>query len=364
MTIRLEEVTRKMGAETHIFPTSMELKSGSLNVLLGHTLAGKTTLLRLLAGLDRPSSGKIFVDGVDVTGASVRQRNVAMVYQQFINYPSFTVFDNVASPLRRAGVSPQEIDQRVRSVAKSLHIDALLDRLPAELSGGQQQRVALARALVKEAGLLLLDEPLVNLDYKLREELRQELRAIFRRRESIVVYATTEPTEALLLGGHAFVVDEGRILQSGPSIEVFHAPASERVGKVFSDPPINLIGGRVTGRSAVLGDTISMDLPDHMTLLDEGAYRFGVRANFLNVRRQSDRDLEIEGCVELAEISGSETFIHLEHHGVSWVAQEEGVHSFGLGDTVSIFVDPDHVYAFDGSGRLAACPPYEARGGG
>ncbi len=363
MTIRLEEVTRKVGAETHIYPASIELKPGSLNVLLGHTLAGKTTLLRLFAGLDRPSSGKIYVDGDDVTGASVRKRNVAMVYQQFINYPSFTVFENVASPLRRAGVSPQEINQRVRATAKSLHIDDLLDRLPAELSGGQQQRVALARALVKEAGLLLLDEPLVNLDYKLREELRQELRAIFRRRESIVVYATTEPTEALLLGGNTFVVDKGRVLQSGPSIEVFHAPSSERVGEVFSDPPINLIGGRVSGRSAVIGNAVNMDLPDHMSALDEGEYRFGVRANFLNVTRRSERDVEIEGDVELAEISGSETFIHVAHHGVSWVAQEEGVHSFGLGETIRIFIDPNHVYAFDHGGRLAACPPYETRRG-
>ncbi len=363
MTIRLEEVTRKVGAETHIYPTSIELKPGSVNVLLGHTLAGKTSLLRLLAGLDRPTTGKISVDGADITGSSVRKRNVAMVYQQFINYPSFTVFENIASPLRRAAVSPQEVNQRVRTVAKSLHIDGLLDRLPAELSGGQQQRVALARALVKEAGLLLLDEPLVNLDYKLREELRQELRAIFKRRESIVVYATTEPSEALLLGGNTFVVDKGHILQTGPSVEVFHAPTSERVGKVFSDPPINLIGGRVTGRSAVLGDTVSMNLPDHMSGLAEGEYRFGVRANFLNISRRSERDVEIEGSVELAEISGSETFIHLAHHGVSWVAQEEGVHSFGLGETLSIYVDPNHVYAFDDGGRLAACPPYDAQWG-
>jgi glycerol transport system ATP-binding protein len=364
MTIRLEGVTRKVGADIHIHPTSIELEPGSLNVLLGHTLAGKTTLLRLLAGLDRPSSGRILVDGADVTGVSVRKRNVAMVYQQFINYPSFTVFENVASPLRRSGVSPAEIEQRVRSTARMLHIDELLDRLPAELSGGQQQRVALARALVKEAGLLLLDEPLVNLDYKLREELRQELRAIFRRRESIVVYATTEPTEALLLGGRTFVVDRGCILQSGPSIEVFHAPSSERVGKVFSDPPINLIDGRVTGRSALIGTEVRMNLPEHMNKLAEGEYRFGVRANFLNVRRQSDRDIEIEGSVELAEISGSETFIHLAHNGVLWVAQEEGVHGFDLGDSLHIYVDPNHVYAFDGSGRLAACPPYQSRNRG
>ena len=364
MQIRLEDITRKVGAETHIYPTSFELKPGSLNVLLGQTLAGKTTLLRLLAGLDRPSSGKIFVDGADVTGLSVRNRDVAMVYQQFINYPSFTVFENVASPLRRSGVPAHEVSERVNSVARTLHIEALLDRLPSELSGGQQQRVALARALVKETGLLLLDEPLVNLDYKLREELRQELRAIFERRDSIVVYATTEPTEALLLGGNTFVVDVGRVLQSGPSIEVFHAPSSERVGTVFSDPPINLINGQVRGQSAVLGDSVNMVLPSHMLELGEGAYRFGVRSNYLHFSRHSERDVEIRGSVELAEISGSETFVHVSHHGVSWVAQEEGVHSFGLGEPVRVYVDPDHVYAFDRQGRLAACPSYRNGNGG
>jgi glycerol transport system ATP-binding protein len=159
-------------------------------------------------------------------------------------------------------------------------------------------------------------------------------------------------------------VDEGRILQSGPSIEVFHAPSSERVGRVFSDPPINLIDGRVSGSSALIGKDVHMSLPDHMVELVEGEYRFGIRANFLNVKRQSERDIVIEGSVELAEISGSETFIHLAHNGVSLVAQEEGVHGFDLGDSVRIYVDPNHVYAFDGSGRLAACPPYQSRSRG
>ncbi len=207
MSIVLDQVSRTVGVETYIHPTTLELATGSLHVLLGPTLAGKTTLMRLLAGLDRPTTGRVLVDGVDVTGRSVRTRDVAMVYQQFINYPSFTVYQNIASPLRRAGVAKREIDQRVRGVAEMLHIERLLDRLPSELSGGQQQRTALARALVKESKLLLLDEPLVNLDYKLREQLRQELRTIFETRRSIVVYATTEPLEALMLGGSTVVGD-------------------------------------------------------------------------------------------------------------------------------------------------------------
>jgi len=170
-----------------------------------------------------------------------------MVYQQFINYPSMTVFDNIASPLKLGGQPRAEIDQRVREIASRLHIDIFLERLPAELSGGQQQRVALARALAKGAPLMLLDEPLVNLDYKLREELREELSSLFSAGNSTVIYATTEPSEALLLGGYTAVMDAGELLQYGPTAEVFHQPRSIRVARAFSDPPMNLVeaeGGR------------------------------------------------------------------------------------------------------------------------
>ncbi|MCP4334332.1 MAG: ABC transporter ATP-binding protein, partial [Gammaproteobacteria bacterium] len=176
----------------HLKDVSLDFESGSRNVLLGRTLAGKTSLLRVMAGIDRPTRGKILIDGRDVTGVSVRKRSVAMVYQQFINYPSLTVYKNIASPLKVSAVPRTEIDQRVRETAKMLHLEDFLDRLPAELSGGQQQRIAIARALIKDAQLLLLDEPLVNLDYKLREELRIELQEIFEQREAVVVYTTTE----------------------------------------------------------------------------------------------------------------------------------------------------------------------------
>ena len=211
----------------------MILKRGSRNIILGRTLAGKTSLLRIIAGLDRPTRGRVSVDGVDVTGVSVRKRSVAMVYQQFVNYPSMTVYKNIASPLKVAGVAPAEIDRRVRETAGMLHIDHLLERLPAELSGGQQQRTAIARALVKEAQVLLLDEPLVNLDYKLREDLRIELQEIFASRRSIVVYTTTEPSEALMLGGNIVVLDEGRILQTGETPTVYHNPATLKVAEGF-----------------------------------------------------------------------------------------------------------------------------------
>jgi glycerol transport system ATP-binding protein len=356
MTLVLENVSKKVGRETHIDRVSLDLDPGAPVVLLGRTLAGKTTLIRLMAGLDRPTKGRVKVDGRDVTGVSVRKRNVAMVYQQFINYPSFTVYDNIASPLRRAGLGKGEIERKVREAAAILRIEELLDRLPNELSGGQQQRTALARALVKDADLLLLDEPLMNLDYKLREELRGELQTIFGGRKSIVVYATTEPLEALLIGGTTVILDEGKALQVGPTLDVYHNPASVRVGEVFSDPPMNLVAGRVEDGNLRLDGDIIVPRSGHLAGLAPGSYRFGVRANHLFVVREMPDLVFFDATVELAEISGSETFIHAARGGFSWVVQEEGVHSFSLGQSVRVFLNPSDIFVFDEAGRLAAAP--------
>ena len=175
MSLELTEVAKSVGGEVHIHPTSLILEEGSFNVLLGTTLAGKTTLMQLMAGLDRPSGGTIRFKGADVTGVAVQKRNVSMVYQQFINYPHLSVYENIASPLRVARYDDAKIKQRVGAAAELLRLTPMLQRRPAELSGGQQQRTAIARALVKDSEMILLDEPLANLDYKLREELRDEL---------------------------------------------------------------------------------------------------------------------------------------------------------------------------------------------
>ena len=256
MDIVLDSISKIVNGQIHINNISLKIESGATNVILGHTLAGKTSLLRLMAGLDRPTSGRILVDGRDVTGLPVRKRSVAVVYQQFVNYPSMTIYNNIASSLKMSGMKKSEIDRKVRKTAAMLHIEDLLNRLPAELSGGQQQRTAIARSLVKDAELLLLDEPLVNLDYKLREELQVELQDIFKQRKAIVVYTTTEPTEALILGGNIVVIHEGSVLQSGSTPEVYRNPATINVAQVFSDPPINLLNGTIQANTIRLGDKI------------------------------------------------------------------------------------------------------------
>jgi glycerol transport system ATP-binding protein len=358
MELRLERVDKQVGAATHLYPLDLRLQPRAVTVLLGATQAGKTSLMRLMAGLDAPTHGRVSVDGVDVTGVPVRERNVAMVYQQFINYPSMSVFDNIASPLKlRGGADRGSVRQRVQSLATKLHIEPFLQRLPAELSGGQQQRVALARALAKDAPLMLLDEPLVNLDYKLREELREELSALFASGDSTVVYATTEPTEALLLGGHTAVLDAGELLQYGPTAEVFHRPRSIRVARAFSDPPMNLLAGSAASLGVQLqgGPALSVPLPLQVSQQLAGALTIGVRAGALRLRARAG-DVPLPGKVELAEISGSDTFVHVATAVGELVAQLTGVHFFGLGAPITLHLDPSQVYVFDTKGDLLVAP--------
>ena len=360
MQLALDGISKKVGAQTWLYDMSLALQGNAVTVLLGATQAGKTSLMRIMAGLDVPTQGRVLVDGKDVTGTPVRDRNVAMVYQQFINYPSMKVFDNIASPLKLRG--EKNIDARVRELANRLHIEMFLDRLPAELSGGQQQRVALARALAKGAPLMLLDEPLVNLDYKLREELREELTQLFAAGQSTVVYATTEPGEALLLGGYTAVMDEGCLLQYGPTAEVFHAPNSLSVARAFSDPPMNLMTATRQDGGVRLSDGTVLPLPLPPTA--SASLTVGVRASALRVQSRPG-DVEVQGVVELAEISGSDTFVHAATPWGDVVAQLTGVHYFELGTPITLHLDPAQAYVFGADGRLAWAParPATAQGG-
>jgi len=356
MTVTLDHVTRTVEGVPHIRDVSLTLESGTLNVLLGPTLSGKTSIMRLLAGLDKPTTGKVLVNGKDVTGADVRQRSVAMVYQQFINYPSLTVYENIASPLRVQGKPRDEIEARVAEAARLLRLEPFLKRTPLQLSGGQQQRTAIARALVKGADLVLLDEPLANLDYKLREELRAELPRIFEASGAIFVYATTEPTEALLLGGNTVCMWEGRALQMGETANVYRRPQTLRVAQVFSDPPLNLVGlEKKNGSVQYAGGTTSPARGLYAGLAD-GAYRVGFRAHQLALANgEADRHA-FHATVTVTEITGSESFVHLTRDGLNWVAVLHGVHEFEPGQTIDAVLDPNDVFVFDAADRLVAAP--------
>ncbi len=349
--LELQNISRKVGDEVYVDDVSLCLQRGELNILLGPTLAGKTSLMRIMAGLDKPDSGSLRFDGRDVLGLPVQKRNVAMVYQQFINYPTLTVFDNIASPLTVNRISKSEIASRVAKVSDLLKLGDFLQRRPDTLSGGQQQRVALARALIKGADLVILDEPLANLDYKLREDLRAELPGLFAEMGAVLVYATTEPTEALVLGGNTACMFEGKVEQFGPTLELYRQPAGLQTARIFSDPPLNTL--RLHYRQGELRIPESEQLIKLRAELNDGQdYTLGVRPHHLCLVRRSPEDIELRGEVTVTEIGGSESFVHFEFQNRAWVALIHGIVKFASSEAVSFFVQPRHSLLFDQSDSL------------
>ena len=353
MTLELRNVSKNVGAETHIHETSLAFAPGGFNILLGATNAGKSTLIKLMAGLEKPTQGEVWVDGRNVTGISPQKRNIALVHQFFINYPHFSVYENIASPLRVSGVNASDIDRRVREAADILQLGPMLDRRPQELSGGQQQRTALARAIVKDSKAIFLDEPLANLDYKLREELREQLPDILGERGTVVVYATSEPTEALLLAGHTALVHEGRVTQFGPTTRIYRSPADLVSARVFSDPPINLAKVEKRGDQVVLGG-LQWTAEGDAAALRDGTYTLGVRPHHVTPLQPDAPSVPIEGRVEITELSGSESVAHFGLGGHVWVSQSPGTHPFRVGEEHQFHLVPTQCFYFDESGTLAA----------
>jgi len=352
--LELAGVSKRLGNEDHIRDVSLNLERGSMNILLGPTLSGKTSLMRLMAGLDQPTSGEILLDGKSVLGIPVQKRKVAMVYQQFINYPTLSVYENIASPLRVARVAKASIDKKVRHAAELLRLTEFLDKRPAELSGGQQQRTAIARALVKESQLVLLDEPLANLDYKLREELRQELPRIFSELGAILVYASTEPSEALLLGGNTATLHQGRVTQFGRTLDVFHRPADLVTAKIFSDPPFNTAPVTKRGTKLML-ERFVIGLSERQASLPDGDYTLGLRPWHLEIESAA-RLSAIEGQVSVTEITGSETYVHLQVAQQPWVSLSHGIRQLDVERTIPLYFSAENIYLFDASGKRVLAP--------
>lgn len=356
--LELKNISKKVGNNSHIKDVNLKMEKGSLNVLLGPTLSGKTSLMRLMAGLDKPTSGEIFMDGGSVVGVPVQKRNVAMVYQQFINYPAMTVYENIASPMRVARLDEATIDKRVNEAADLMKLGPYLDRTPLNLSGGQQQRTALARALVKDAELVLLDEPLANLDYKLREELRVELPRIFAETGAIFIYATTEPQEALLLGGQTVTLHEGRVTQFANTIDIYNRPNDLLTAQTFSDPPMNVISVMKKG-AMFYADENNVDVPDNISGLADGAYKIGVRPHHASLSKPSGKSLKLDGVVSTTEITGAESFIHVLINGTNVVALMHGVHRVNIGDHGSVHMEQSKFFVFDAQDRLISAPAQE-----
>jgi glycerol transport system ATP-binding protein len=356
----LKDVNYTVENEMYLQDVNLRFEPGSFNVLLGRTRAGKTSLMRVIAGLDKPTTGTIHLAGRDITHAAVQKRNVSMVYQQFINYPNMTVAENIASPLVLAKRPKKEIEQRVKDTAALLHMSEYLNRYPLELSGGQQQRCAMARALVKDADIILFDEPLVNLDYKLRESLRTELKTLFEERNCVAIYATTEAQEALALGGTTTLLHQGKVLQSGSASHQYSRPVNLDAADLFHEPSLNLFSGTLkSGALDCLGQSINVNELAHLRKLADGDYTLAVRADQVSVNAKSDGEsfhLYTNAVVDLAEIGASETYLHTRSGELSWVVVMRGVHPMHTQTPVKLAFNPQHLTVFDQQGRALAWP--------
>jgi len=358
MSLELKNVSMIVDGKTHIHNTNLILKKGTMNVLLGRTQSGKTTLMRIMAGLDVPTTGQILWEGKDVTGMKVQDRKIAMVYQQFINYPSMTVYENIATPLRLMNKSEAEIDIAVKKTAGLMRLTNMLNRKPLELSGGQQQRCALARSLVKGSGLVLLDEPLANLDYKLREELRVEIPKMFEESGAIFVYATTEPEEALLLGGNVITLWEGAIAQVGDTANVYHNPNSLITAKVFSNPSMNFLSIKKEGDYIYYGNGEKAKASDALADLSDDEYLTGFRPNHLYLNEHGNNVIKFLAHLEVTEITGSETFLHLKHGDDNWIGLVHGVHDLEYNKELPIYLDTSRIFVFSVNGDLIKTASY------
>ena len=351
--VQLRNISKRWGAFVGVDDFNLTIADREFLVLLGPSGCGKTTTMRMIAGLETATEGDILVDGKRINDLDPKDRDVAMVFQSYALYPNLDVYENIRFPLKVRKADPASHDERVRRAAAMVELTEFLHRRPAELSGGQQQRTALARAIVKDSGLVLLDEPLANLDYKLREELRDQLPGLFAGRGAVVVYATSEPSEALMLGGHTATVMAGQVTQFGETGTIYRQPQDMATAQVFSDPPINMTRALKAGNEIAIGET-RFAARGPIAARPDGVYTMGIRPHFVTSAPRTPDAAPVSGTVQVTELTGAESIAHFEMGGDIWVAQSPGVHAYDVGERHGFFVDTTGCLYFDGDGRLVA----------
>ena len=346
--IRLEGIVKRFGKTIALRGVDLDIKDGESLVLLGPSGCGKTTTLRIIAGLEKPDGGRVFFDDRDVTGLPPRKRNVSMVFQSYALWPHMKVFDNIAFPLKIRRVDKDEIRRRVKWAAELLGIDDLLDRYPHQLSGGQRQRVAVARAIVVEPEVLLMDEPLSNLDAILRVRMRSEIKKLQRRIGVTMVYVTHDQVEAMVIGDRIAVMNDGMVMQVGSPGEIYNRPANTFVATFIGSPQINLLEAEVTssGRRSLLRikGVGSIDLEG---FTGSGKVIVGVRPERIVLGSEGD-GIVVSGSIDFIENLGSDYIIHVRVAGDKIITVKTSEPpSNGVGDPIKLTLPSEHVIIFD-----------------
>ncbi|SMF59999.1 ABC transporter ATP-binding protein [Pseudobacteriovorax antillogorgiicola] len=334
-------------------PINLEFSNKEINVILGPSGSGKTQLLRTIAGLQQPYRGNILLDGINIKNTPVRKRSVAFVYQEFINYSHLSAYDNIAVPLRQKLKLPQEeIESRVHEVADILKISDYLEARPNEMSGGQQQRLAFARALAQKPKLLLLDDPFANLDFQLKQHLRQFLRK--SSRECIVIYASSNAEDSLALSARTTVIDQYQTVQQGHAREVTQFPSHLSVAKFSSEPAFNILEGQKTGKFFVSIKGFKLDLGHKGDLIPEGPCYLGISPDRIHRAESLDSP---SGKVEFVEPSGhlNQVTLSTEENEVI-VLRVSQLEEIRVGSKLHYAIDLDSLFFYSANGQLILAP--------
>ncbi len=348
--IKFDNVSKSYGKQDIISGLNLEIEKGSFTVLVGPSGCGKSTLLRLIAGLEDIDSGSLFLDGKYVNNIEPKDRDIAIVFQNYALYPHMSTFENMAFGLKIRGIDKLTIKDKVTEVTRSLQIEHLLDRKPKDMSGGQRQRVAIGRAIVREPRVFLFDEPLSNLDAKLRNQMRWEIAELHKRLGITTVYVTHDQVEAMTLGDNIVVLDKGVIRQQGSAKQIYDHPADEFVAGFIGSPPMNFAKVTVvrSGKGAqVCNNQIGLEIliPEQEVPLAETAATLGIRPEHLTIKVDKD-SLGIKGILIHLEQLGYETFAHIKVQDLVWVVRCTGDLNFVIGQIVWLEFQTGKIHLF------------------
>ena len=356
--VRLENLVKRFGKVTAVDHVSLKINDGEFVVLLGPSGCGKTTTLRLISGLDLPDKGRIYFGDKDVTFLPPRERNISMVFQSYAVWPHMTVYENIAFPMKIKNMPESEIKEKVKWAAELLRIEDLLDRYPHQLSGGQRQRVAVARAIVVEPDVLLMDEPLSNLDALLRVLMRSELKKLQRKLKVTTLYVTHDQVEAMVMADKIAVMNMGRIMQVGSPSEIYNKPANMFVAGFIGSPRMNFIEMQIEDGKLVAGDIkISLSPEIAEKLHDYKSLIAGIRPeDIYPVDRgipPNVKPLVVRGTVDFIEALGSDTIIHIKVGDILLIAKVPGGYSANIGEKIEVALDLNKLHIFEKSGKRA-----------
>ena len=355
-TLKIEDLSKNFGTTEVLRKINLDIDEGNFLVLLGPSGCGKSTLLNIIAGLETINEGNVFIDDYNVSKVEPKDRNIAMVFQSYALYPSMNVRENMIFGLKQAKTSKEKIEEQLEKVSKFLQVDQLLERKPSQLSGGQRQRVAIGRALVREPRIFLFDEPLSNLDAKLRVEMRREIKKLHQQLKTTVVYVTHDQTEAMSLGTNIAIMNHGVIQQNDTPEKIYNKPSNTFVADFIGSPSMNLIKGNLKENSGDLFFTVSdsnleipikdYDFNDKSNLNDKEVF-FGIRPEHIFFKKFNEGDFEINLRADLSEYIGHEQIMTFDYANQEVLAKFPSTIKIDLGKETKLYFDLTQASLFD-----------------